>query len=77
MIDVDSIEIHMCDLQVKQIKTFEAEVAALRGLTGEQRNSIGILTSQLDDIKAKLDESTQSLDDAMTKIRKMTMQYAS
>lgn len=62
---------------MKQIKTFEAEVAALRGLTGEQRESISILTSQLDDIKAKLDESTRSLDDAMKQIRKMTTQYAS
>lgn len=59
------------------MKTFEAEVAALRGLTGEQRDSISIMTSQLDDIKAKLDDSTQSLDDAMKQIRKMTMQYAS
>lgn len=59
------------------MKTFEAEVAALRGLTGEQRQSISILTSQLDDIKAKLDESTRSLDEAMQQIRKMTMQYAS
>lgn len=61
---------------MKQIKTFEAEVAALRGLTGDQRQSISILTSQLDDIKAKLDDSTQSLDEAMAQIRKMTIQYA-
>lgn len=62
---------------MKQIKTFEAEVAALRGLTGEQRQSISILTSQLNEIKAKLDDSTRSLDEAMEQIRKMTLKYAS
>lgn len=52
-------------------------MAALRGLTSEQRESICSLTAQLDDLKTKLDDSTRALNDAMQQIRRMTAQYAS
>lgn len=63
--------------KLKHLKTYEAEVASLRGLTNEQRQSIAFLTQQLEDIKARLDESTRQLDDSMSKIRKMAVRFAS
>lgn len=63
--------------KLKHLKVCEAEVAALRGLTNEQRQSISFLTQQLEEIKARLDESTRQLDDSMSKIRKMAIRFAS
>lgn len=63
--------------ELKHLKTYQAEVAALRGLTNEQRQSITFLTQQLEEIKARLDESTRQLDDSMSKIRKMAIKFAS
>lgn len=51
-------------------------MAALRGLTGEQRESINLLTNQLDEIKLSLDDSTKQLDESMQKIRKMSLKYS-
>lgn len=62
---------------MEHLKTCEAEVAALRGLTGEQRESINYLTEQLEIVKAKLDEATEQLEEAHAKIRKMALQFAS
>lgn len=62
--------------KLKHLKTCEAEVASLRGLTNEQRESIRFLTQQLESIKAKLDESTRQLDESMSKIRKMAVKFS-
>lgn len=55
----------------------EAELAALRGLSNEQRESIAILTQQLEDMKVKLDDSTSQLEEATIRIRKMAAKFAS
>lgn len=62
---------------MKHLKTYEAEVVALRGLTGEQRESISFLTQQLEEIKQKLDESTRQLEESRAKIHKMAIKFAS
>lgn len=66
-----------CLSQAKKLKNSEAEVNALRGLTGEQRESISFLTQQLEDIKNKLDESTRQLEESRAKIHKMAVKFAS
>lgn len=66
-----------CVSQAKKLKNSEAEVNALRGLTGEQRESISFLTQQLEDIKHKLDESTRQLEESRAKIHKMAVKFAS
>lgn len=55
----------------------EAELAALRGLTNEQRESITILTQQLEEMKVKLDDSTSQLEEATKRMRKMAAKFAS
>lgn len=52
-------------------------MGALRGLTGEQRESICFLTQQLEDIKSKLDDSTRQLEESRAKIHKMAVKFAS
>lgn len=52
-------------------------MAQLRGLTGEQRESINTLTNQLQEIKFRLEDATEKLEEAMKKIEKMTVQHAS
>lgn len=64
-------------LQIKHLKVCEAEVAALRGLTNEQRHSIAYLTQQLEEMKNRLDETTSQLEDATEKIRRMAIKFAS
>lgn len=59
------------------MKTYQAEVTALRGLTNEQRTSISSLTGQLEELKARLDESTEALEESLIKIQKVNNQYAS
>lgn len=63
--------------QLKHLKTSEAELAALRGLTNEQRYSIAYLTEQLEDMKEKLDEASTQLDEATQKIHRMAVRFAS
>lgn len=63
--------------QAKKLKNSEAEVNALRGLTGEQRESISFLTQQLELIKNKLDDSTRQLEESRAKIHKMAVKFAS
>lgn len=63
--------------QIKHLKVCEAELAALRGLTNEQRESIAILTQQLEEMKVKLDDSTNQLEETTIRIRKMAKKYAS
>lgn len=64
-------------LQIKHLKACEAELAALRGLTNEQRESIAILTQQLEEMKLKLDDSTSQLEEATKRMRKMAANFAS
>lgn len=64
-------------VQIKHLKVCEAELAALRGLTNEQRESIAILTQQLEEMKHKLDDSTSQLEETTTRIRKMAAKFAS
>lgn len=63
--------------QIKHLKVCEAELAALRGLSNEQRESITILTQQLEEMKIKLDDSTSQLEEATIRIRKMAAKFAS
>lgn len=63
--------------QIKHLKVCEAELAALRGLTNEQRESIAILTQQLEEMKVKLDDSTCQLEEATKRMRKMAAKFAS
>lgn len=63
--------------KIKHLKTYEAELAQLRGLTGEQRESINSLTNQLEEVKSRLEDATDKLEEAMKKIQKMTLQHAS
>lgn len=59
------------------MKVAEAELAALRGLTNEQRQSIAYLTQQLEEMKEKLDESQSQLEEATVRIHKMATKFAS
>lgn len=52
-------------------------MAALRGLTNEQRQSIAYLTNQLEEMKAKIDETSEQLEEATEKIRRMAAKFAS
>lgn len=63
--------------QVQILKNSKAEVSALRGLTGEQRESISFLTHQLEEIKGKLNDSTRQLEESRAKIHKMAVKFAS
>ncbi|XP_055320348.1 putative uncharacterized protein DDB_G0282133 [Sitodiplosis mosellana] len=63
--------------QMKHLKTTEAELAALRGLSNEQRYSIAYLTQQLEEIKERLDEATSQLEEANDKIHRMAVRFAS
>lgn len=51
-------------------------MAQLRGLTGEQRASINILTDQLEDLKSRLEDATDKLEESLKKIQKMSIQHA-
>lgn len=62
--------------QIKHLKVTEAELAALRGLTNEQRHSIAYLTQQLEEMKTKLDESADQLEEATIRIHKMATKFA-
>ena len=55
----------------------EAELAALRGLTNEQRHSIAYLTQQLEEMKERLDEAQDQLEEATEKIHRMAVRFAS
>lgn len=52
-------------------------MAALRGLSNEQRNTIAYLTQQLEEMKERLDEATESLEEATEKIHRMAVRFAS
>lgn len=52
-------------------------MAALRGLTNEQRQSIAYLTQQLEEMKCRLDDSTSQLEEATANLRKMALKFAS
>lgn len=71
------ITIILCLKQVKHLKLCEAELAALRGLTNEQRQSISILTQQLEEMKLKLDDTTSELEEATEKIHRMAIKFSS
>lgn len=62
--------------QVKHLKQCEAELAALRGLTNEQRQSIAYLTQQLEEMKVKLDDTSTELEEATAKIHKMALKFS-
>lgn len=57
---------------MKHLRSREAEVGQLRGLTGDQRDSISSLTNQIDDLKERLDDETQRLRESLQKIEKLT-----
>lgn len=59
------------------MKATEAELKALRGLTNEQRQSIAYLTQQLEEMKIKLDESQDQLEESTARIHKMATKFAS
>ncbi|XP_031632588.1 uncharacterized protein LOC116346591 [Contarinia nasturtii] len=63
--------------KIKHLKTCEAELSALRGLTNEQRQAITYLTQQLEEMKLKLDETTEQLEEATMKIHKIAVKFAS
>lgn len=60
---------------MQHLRSNEAEVGQLRGLTNEQRESINSLTMQIDELKEKLREETNKLTDTMKKIEKITFRY--
>lgn len=62
--------------QVQHLRSNEAEVAQLRGLTNEQRESINSLTNQIEELKDRLDEETNKLAESLQKIEKITFKYA-
>ena len=71
----ERIVLELFNFQVKHLKSNEAEVAQLRGLTNEQRESINSLSGQIDDYKCRLEDANGKLDDALERIRKLTFQY--
>lgn len=62
--------------QVQHLRSNEAEVAQLRGLTNEQKESIDSLTNQIEELKERLDEETNKLEESLQKIEKITFKYA-
>lgn len=60
---------------MKHLRSSDAEVGQLRGLTNEQRESINSLTNQIDELKEKLDEETEKLRESLQKIEKLTFKY--
>lgn len=52
-------------------------MTALRGLSNEQRTSITSLNDQMEDLRARLDESTEALEESLKRIQKMNAQFAS
>lgn len=61
--------------KVQHLKSNRAEVAQLRGLTGEQRQSINSFTLQIEELKCCLDEETAKLEESLEKIQKLTFKY--
>lgn len=61
--------------QVQHLRSNEAEVAQLRGLTNEQSESINSLTEQIEELKERLEEETGKLAESLQKIEKITFKY--
>lgn len=60
--------------EVKHLRSYEAEVAQLRGLTTVQSESIVSMTQKLDDLKEELEEANQTVNDSLETVRKIKFQ---
>lgn len=60
--------------EVQHLKTYEAEVAQLRGLTNDQRESIKSLQNQLSELKSELEYANARVEAELENVRKVKQQ---
>lgn len=60
--------------EVKHLRSYEAEVCQLRGLTNVQSESIVSMTRQLDDLKQELEEANHTVTESLETVRKIKFQ---
>lgn len=60
--------------QVKHLRSYEAEVTQLRGLTNVQSESIQTMTRQLDELKEELVEANNTVAESLETVRKIKFQ---
>lgn len=60
--------------EVRHLRSYEAEVAQLRGLTSVQSESIVSMTKKLDDLKEELEEANQTVNESLETVRKVKLQ---
>ncbi|XP_058054042.1 uncharacterized protein LOC131205801 [Anopheles bellator] len=57
--------------EVKQLKSYEAEVEQLRGLTYDQKEALATMTRQVEDLKAKLQTAHDKLEEELVKVQQI------
>ncbi|XP_037032855.1 putative leucine-rich repeat-containing protein DDB_G0290503 isoform X1 [Bradysia coprophila] len=62
--------------EVQHLRSYEAEVAALRGLTSDQKESINSMIFQLDEMKKELETANKTVDESIETVRKIKFQCA-
>ncbi|KAJ6633036.1 Laminin subunit alpha-2 [Pseudolycoriella hygida] len=62
--------------EVQHLRSYEAEVAALRGLTNDQKESINSMIVQLDEMKRELETANKTVDESIETVRKIKFQCA-
>lgn len=60
--------------QAKHLRSYEAEVSQLRGLTNVQSDSIRSMTRQLDELKEELTEANNTVAESLETVRKIKFQ---
>lgn len=60
---------------MKHLKSYEAEVAQLRGLTGSQEDAITHMTQKLEDLKFELEDANKTVAESIETVRKIQYQY--
>ncbi|XP_055855477.1 inner centromere protein A isoform X2 [Episyrphus balteatus] len=60
--------------EVEHLRSYEAEVKQLRGLTGEQENSIISMREQIEELKADLVTANENLEEQIECVRKIKYQ---
>ncbi|XP_052871891.1 uncharacterized protein LOC128277473 isoform X2 [Anopheles cruzii] len=57
--------------EVNQLKSYEAEVEQLRGLTYDQKEALATMTRQVEDLKGKLQTANDKLEEEMVKVQQI------
>lgn len=59
---------------MKHLRSYEAEVTQLRGLSNVQSQSLQSMTRQLDELKEELTEANRTVTDSLETVRKIKFQ---